>query len=209
VTYFGTFLRCRDDSCFRCRLSPSAITSTVSVSSISTVASKSKLPTTAHRRAESGAWCASSGMSCLCPRARSQDQPVVARARPPEARLVSHQARGSLQAYNPTHFATPVASGSRRRSYRRTLRCHPSPARRSRGAPYPQRPLLSQEVRRGFCRSGLCRRTGDESRGIPFRPPLSGTLAPSSTEFAAVDRLIRELVQYRDLINHRTKECKE
>jgi hypothetical protein len=31
----------------------------------------------------------------------------------------------------------------------------------------------------------------------------------SPTQFAAVDPLIRELVQYRDLINHRTKELEE
>jgi len=38
---------------------------------------------------------------------------------------------------------------------------------------------------------------------------LSGTLPASPTQFAASRSLIRELVQYRDFINYRTKEIEE
>jgi hypothetical protein len=50
-----------------------------------------------------------------------------------------------------------------------------------------------------------------EYRNIALSP-LSGTLSPSPAEppsLRRVDPLIRELVQYRDLINNRTEEVEE
>jgi len=82
------------------------------------------------------------------PLARSQDWSTAARTRPPETRLVSHQARRSLEANSATHFATAVASGSCRRPHRRALRSHPAPARRSWRPSHPWRAFFSQKVRR-------------------------------------------------------------
>jgi transposase len=45
--------------------------------------------------------------------------------------------------------------------------------------------------------------------GIPLCPPLSGALPASPLSLQQVDPLIRELVQYRDFINYKTKEVEE
>jgi transposase len=83
---------------------------------------------------------------------RPQDRPTATRTRAPEAWLVSHPARRSLQTNPATRFPTAVARRSCWRPHRHTLRSHSSPTGRSWRPPHPRRSLARQKVRRGCSR---------------------------------------------------------
>ena len=117
--------------------------------------------------------------------------------------------RGPPQANAAAHFATAVASRSRRVAHRRALRCHPSPqgevgVRRILG-------VLSLAKKYGTaavdeaCAAAL--EMGVQEYRFVRRYLERHPQAPLSLQ--QVDPLIRELVQYRDLINYRTKEVEE
>src|SRR5271157_3210322 len=123
--------------------------------------------------------------------------------------MVSHPDRGPPPADAPAHLATAVASGSSRIAYRHALRRHPSSGRRSRCAPHPG--VLSLAKKYGpaavdeACAAAL--EMGVQEYRFVRRYLERHPQAPLSLQ--QVDPLIRELVQYRDLIDYRTKEVEE
>src|SRR5690242_3904094 len=102
-----------------------------------------------------------------------------------------------------------MARRPRRIAHRCPLRCHPSPARRGRSAPHPG--VLSLAKKYGTaavdeaCAAAL--EMGVQEYRFVRRYLERCPQAPLSLQ--QVDPLIRELVQYRDLINHRTSRSRD
>jgi len=194
--------------CWRCRSNRFAITSTASASCISTAASKSKPRTTAHRRAGSGACCACNGMSCtfVCSIPR---RATAARTRAPEAGMVSHQRRGSSQAHAAA-YSQLLGRAGRAGSHIGAL-C--DAIHRAQGEVGVRRILgvLSLAKKYGAaatdeaCAAAL--EMGVQEYRFVRRYLERCPQAPLSLQ--QVDPLIRELVQYRDFINYKTKEIEE
>src|SRR5271166_2274948 len=199
----------RNPRCFRFHWSPSAITSTANASCIWTAASRSKPLTTGHRRAGSDARSGCNGMTCMSacsiPRpgnccantcARSEDG-IASRPRtaPSGRRCAPRNCCGGPVELDciSARSATPSIVRKAEVGVRRIL-----------GVLCLAKKYGTAAVDEA-CAAAL--EMGVQEYRFVRRYLERHPQAPLSLQ--QVDPLIRELVQYRDLIDYRTKEVEE
>ncbi len=191
------------------RSNPSAITSTASASCIWTAASKSKPPTTARRRAGSGACCACNGMSCMF---------GCSIPRP-----------GNCCANMCARSAAGIASKNEDHPKRTPLRTSQLLWRAGRAGSHIG--ALCDAIHRQQGEVGVRRILGVLSLAKKYGAAAVDEACAAALDMGVqeyrfvrrylercpqaplslqqVDPLIRELVQYRDFINYKTKEIEE
>ena len=133
---------------------------------------------------------------------RSDDRRAAARApAPASAAAIASTPRIARRARRRRRCAAR-ARRARRHAHRRALRRDPPPATASRRAPHPRRARARQEARRRRRRGRLRRpRSSSASPTTASSGATSNASPPAPLTLRQVDPLIRELTQYRDLID--------
>ena len=148
----------RSRRCCRCRSNRFAITSTANAPCISTAASKSKPPTTARRRAGSGAGSTCNGTSCTCASSIRTPGNCCASICASSAAATASKTRIVPSKRRCARCSCSRRAAHRRHPHRRALRRYPSATKAKRRAPHPRRARAGQETRRRRRRRCLRRR---------------------------------------------------